>query len=271
MSMSRLSAVPIAVFLATGISVDPGGGRSAPPPRPRVSVAHAEVPSAPPGIDPSSEPVPSDVTVEVTPADHGAHRVVVRRPGFLVSLRNEDARSAGVDWTAMRVSPKEGGGRAAGRLVWETTHLSPIADDLATTRGLVILAGDGGALGAELRMASTPAPAATWSRARTKCVGQHDGLGGFTVLCRFAKGVRVTGAANVTSARSLDDVWLTPGQSPLVRLDMPRSPGGAEGRVVGITQGIKGVVLRVEASFPEGDPPALVVEESERAQPVPQL
>ena len=207
--------------------------------------------------------MPRDVTVEVTPADHGAHRVVVRRPGFLVSLRDEDARSAGADWTAMRVSPRAGGGGTSGRLVWETTRL----DGVATTRGLVILAGDGGALAAELSMAPAPAPAATWNRASATCAGQHDGLGGFTVLCRFAKGARVTGAANVTGARSLDDVWLMPGPSPLLRLDLPRSPGGAEGRVVGMTQGGKGVVLRVEASFPEGDAPALVIEASERAQP----
>ncbi len=88
------------------------------------------------------------------------------------------------------------------------------------------------------------------------------------MLCTFAKGVRVTGVANVTGAHALDDAWLVPEKSPLVRLDLPRSPGGAEGRVIGLVQGVTGVALRVEASFAEGEAPALVFGESERAQPV---
>jgi hypothetical protein len=79
----------------------------------------------------------------------------------------------------------------------------------------------------------------------------------------------VTGVANVTGARSLDDAWLVAGPSgPLVRLDLPASQGGAEARVVGMVQGVKGVVLRAEATFFEGEAPALSLEASERAQPV---
>ncbi len=114
----------------------------------------------------------------------------------------------------------------------------------------------------------TPSPRGVWTSAHASCAGLHDGLGGFTVLCRCGKGVRVSGAANVTGARSLDDVWLVPGPSPLVRLDLPRSPGGSEGRVIGLARGVTGVVLRIETSFVEGEAPALVFHESARAQPV---
>ena len=133
----------------------------------------------------------------------------------------------------------------------------------------MVLAGDGRSLSGTLLSTAPPAPAISWKSPRATCSGLHDGLGGFAVLCRFAAGVRVTGVANVTGARSLDDAWLVPGSpSPLVRLDLPRSPGGAEGRVVGMVQGVTGAVLRVEASFFEGEEAALLVRESERRQPV---
>ncbi len=162
----------------------------------------------------------------------------------------------------MGVSPKGGG--TAGRLVWETTRL----DGLATTRGLVILAGRRPRGHRRAAGGARPEPATTWKSAHATCAGQHDGLGGFTVLCRFPKREPDSGAVNVTGARTLDDVWLTPGPSPLLRLELPRSPAGAEGRVVGLTQGATGVVLRVEASFPEGEEAALVFGEAERTQPL---
>jgi hypothetical protein len=164
----------------------------------------------------------------------------------------------------MRISPQQGPGRPAGRLIWETTPL----DGLATTRGVVLLSSDGDRLEGTLRPATPPVAARAWKSAHATCNGQHDGLGGFTVLCRFPRSERVSGAVNVTGDRSLDDAWLMPGPSPLVRLDLPRSPGGAEGRVIGMVQGLTGVVLRVEATFTDGDEPALLFEESERIQPV---
>jgi hypothetical protein len=210
--------------------------------------------------------VPREVELEIAPDARGAHRVVVKRRGFLVSLRNEEARSAGKDWTAMRVSSRPGTPEAgsAGRLIWETTRV----DGLATARGLVQLRSEGGSLRGELRAAAPPRAAASWTSKSAACAGQHDGLGGYTVLCRFPKGVSVSGVANVTGARSLDDAWLLPGPSPLARLDLARSPGGAEGRVIGLTRGATGVVLRVEATFLEGEEPSLQIQESERAQPV---
>jgi hypothetical protein len=281
MSTPRALTALVAALFSTGLSVNPW---SAAPPPPRALAlapeplgqcklscplhpAPAKVASS--GIETSDAPVPADVELEVASEARGGHRVVVRRRGFLVSLRDEEARSAGVDWTAVRVSPRpgapqEGERGSAGRLIWETTKL----DGLVTARGLVQLRGEGGSLRGELRAAAPPRSAASWTSPRATCAGQHDGLGGFTVLCRFAKGTRVSGVANVTGARSLDDAWLTPGPSPLARLDLPRSPGGAEGRVIGLTRGTAGIVLRVEAAFLEGEEPALQIQETERTQPV---
>jgi hypothetical protein len=261
MSTSRLFTLAVAVFAGSNVSILPAGPPSPTAPRAPVAVATVER-RVPPELELDVEPAPHDVEVEVTPDGHGDHRVVVRRRGFLVSLRNEDARSAGRDWTAMRVSPQRGRGGAAGRLIWETTPLN----GLATTRGVVLLTSDGDRVQAALRLAMPPIPAPSWESTHATCRGQQDGLGGFTVLCRFPSTVRVSGAVNVTGARSLDDTWLVPGRSPLVRLDLPRSPGGTEGRVIGMVQGFTGVVLRVEASFVEGDEPALLYGESERAQ-----
>jgi hypothetical protein len=280
MSTSRAFTALVAAFVSTGLSVDPWAAPP-PPPRPRALLLEqagkcslsCPLPKSPAkvassGIESSDELVPRDVELEIAPELRGGHRVVVRRRGFLVSLRDEQARSAGVDWTAVRVSPRPGPDDqgSAGRLVWETTRLG--GADLSTARGLVQLWTEGGSLRGELRAAGAPRPAASWKSQRATCAGQNDGLGGYTVLCRFAKGTRVSGVANVTGARSLDDAWLTPGPSPLARFDLPRSPGGAEGRVIGLTRGATGVVLRVEATFLEGEEPSLQIQETERAQPV---
>ena len=266
MSAPRPLVAAVGAFLASGVSVDPSV--RARPPRPPIELAIPEAaPARPPVLGEATGPAPADVQVEVTPDGRGAHRVVVRRRGFLVSLRSEDARAAGRDWTAMRVSSAAGRGASAGRLVWETTGLD--GRGLATERGLVTLRGDGASLTGELQRAASPELVTTWKSAHATCAGQHDGLGGFTALCRFAKGVRVSGAANVTGARSLDDVWLEPGPSPLVRLDLPRSRGGAEGRVIGLTSGATAIVLNVEASFPVGEEATLVFHASERVQPTP--
>jgi hypothetical protein len=259
-STSRALTALVAGFMATAVSMDP---RLPAPAEPAEPASPAAAPEAPP-IAPAGE-APRDVELEITPDGRGAHRVVVRRRGFLVSLRDEGARAAGKDWTMLRIAPGEGQGGAAGRLVWETTRL----DGLQTDRGLLDLTGDGASLSGTLRAALPPAPAASWKDGRATCSGLHDGLGGFTVLCRFAAGVRVTGVANVTGARSLDDAWLVTGPAgPLVRLDLPAARGGAEARVVGMVHGATGAVLRAEATFFEGEAPALTLGVSERVQPV---
>jgi hypothetical protein len=189
---------------------------------------------------------------------------VLRRPGWLVSLRHEDARAAGEDFTAMHLTARPGASGGRDRLVWETTR----PNTLETTRGLVQLTVTGGTMRAEIASARAPEPAGAWKSKRATCAAHRDGLGGFTVLCRFAKGIQHLAVANVTGARTLEDAWITAGSSPIVRLDLPRRPAGAEGRVIGFSSGNIGVALRAEASFPEGEAATLLLEESERAQPV---
>jgi hypothetical protein len=266
MTARRYVAVT-AVFLVTGISLDPRV-RAVSAPRDAAGIAREPARDVDPTRHPLGEaeaPPPSDLTVQVTNDRLGTYQVVLRRPGYLVSLRDEVARAAGVDWTAIRVAPAATSPRLAGRLIWETTKL----DSSETTRGLVHLHGDAASLASELSSTAAPESAVSWKGKHASCTSQHDGLGGFTAFCRVAKGVRVTGVANVTAPRPLDDVWLLPGPSPFMRLDLARSPGNAEGRVVGLVRGATGIVLTVEASFPEGDEPTLVFHEAERAQPTP--
>lgn len=264
--IARLTTLATAAFFATGISIDPAVRALDRPvrQRPVIAAERATITKPRDTIDPTDTPPPRDVTVEITPDARGGHRVVLRRPGWFVSLRHEDARAAGDDWAAMHLTAQPGASGGRDRLVWETTRPAT----LETIRGLVQLTVQDGAIRAEIGSARAPQPAGAWKSKRATCAAHRDGLGGFTVLCRFAKGIRHLAVANVTGARALDDAWITAGSSPIVRLDLPRRPGGAEGRVIGFSSGNMGVALRAEASFPEGEAATLLLEESERAQPV---
>ena len=104
MSTSRVLTALVAGFMAMGLSRGPQAARALVP-RPPAGHGSNGAPELP-SLDPTG-PAPRDVEVEITPDGRGAHRVVVRRRGFLVSLRNEDARSAGQDWTGhARLSPR---------------------------------------------------------------------------------------------------------------------------------------------------------------------
>jgi hypothetical protein len=257
----------VAAFLATGVSVDPAV-RAPSPPTPRAhraSFTPDEQPRYAHGIGEARGAAPPDLALEIGPDGHQAHRVVVRRPGFLVALRNEDARAAGVDSAAIRVAARGGAGSASAQLIWETTTL----DAAMTARGLVALTDDGATLSGELQSVREPEPAASFATHHAKCAAHHDGLGGFSVLCRFPSTVRVTGIANTTGAHALDDAWLVLRASPLVRFDLARAPSGAEGRLVAMVQGGTAVVLTVEARFPAHEEPSLVFHESRRTQPAP--
>lgn len=266
MSLSRLATGFAATLFATAVSVDPRVHAPAPiPPRPIIArEATPRVEAATDTIGHADGPAPRDVEVEITPEPRGGHRVVVRRRGYLVSLRHQDARAAGEDWAAMHLATRSGQRDGVrDRLIWEATR----PGTLETTRGIVKLTATGGALAAELQQADPIRAAGAWKSAVATCAAQHDGLGGFTVLCRFPKGVLHVGAANVTGARSLDDVWVTSGPSPMVRLDLPYQPDGAEGRVIGFSHGLRSVALRAEASFPDGEAATLMIDEAQRAQP----
>lgn len=263
MSAPRLLTLGTAAFFASGVSIDPELRAIDRAPRPRPAIAKEPPKAEPVGRIETAGDAPADVRVEVTPDARG-HRVVVRRTGFLVSLRHEDARAAGEDHAAMHLAARAGDGRAADRLVWETTRPAT----LGTDRGVITLSLAGGTLRADIVSARAPEPFSEHRSKHATCAAHRDGLGGFTVLCRFAKGTKHIGAANVTGAASQTDVWLTSGPSPIVRLDLPRNEGGAEGRVIGFSFGTTGVVLRAEATFPEGGKAALLLEESSRAQPL---
>ncbi len=54
-----------------------------------------------------------------------------------------------------------------------------------------------------------------------------------------------------------------------VRIDLPLSPGGADGGALAYVHGGRGVVLRAEATWPSAaEPPAILLTETSRAQPV---
>ena len=266
MSLSRLPTGAAAALFASALSVDPRVRAPAPiPPRPLLA-REISRPSPPAHaiVEKAGRAVDVDLEVELTPDPHGGHRLVLRRRGHLVSLRHENARAAGEDWTSIHLARRPDGlDHVQDRLIWETTRLKT----LDTMRGIVAVSLAGRELHAELLPADRPESAGGWKSALATCAAQHDGLGGFTVLCRFAKGARHVGAANVTGARSLDDVWVTSGPSPLVRLELPYQAGGAQGRVIGFSHGMNAVALRVEASFPEGEPATLVIDEAQRGQP----
>ncbi|APR81979.1 Hypothetical protein A7982_07328 [Minicystis rosea] len=267
MSASRTATFAAAAFFTSGLSLDPAAAipDHVARPRPVITLDHA-ITEAPGAVEATETPVPADVTIEVTADARSGHRVMVQRKGYLVSLRHEDARAAGEDWAAMHLAKRpttKHGAEARDRLVWETTHPST----LQTTRGLAILSVVGDTMRATLSSARAPEPAGAWKSKHATCAAHRDGLGGFTTLCRFDKTTKHLGVANVTGARTLDDVWITSGPSPIVRLDLPRREGSAEGRIIGFSFGQTGVVLRTEASFPEGEPATLLLEESERSQP----
>lgn len=281
---SRLAVSSFIALSSLMVSLDPAvtaaGHARAPalPERPMIPALRA--PTTPPAraeLSPRAEgPAPADLQVEVTPDAHG-HRVVVRRPGHLVALQYGAARAAGQDWAAVHVELEPGGSPSKGKaaaapakaaarseLVWEATPLTA----LTTERGVVALRLDGADLRAEASRAAAPEPAGASSGPHHTCAAHRDPRGGFTVLCRLHHGARRVAVANVTGPRALDDAWVIPGKDPLIRLDLPLSEGLAEARVVGFVHGITGAVLRAEASWPSGESPSLVIEETERSQPL---
>jgi hypothetical protein len=280
MIASRLALGAVAALFSLMVSIDPAviaAGRAAAPPRPRrplITASHDEAAAGARALAepiPAAAPAPGDLTVEVT-RDGDGHRVVVRRPGHLVALQYGLARAAGKDWAALHVevapprSPRQAQAAAAAldSLVWESTPLSA----LTTERGLVALHLTGSLLRAEASRAAAPEPAGASSGPHHTCAAHKDPRGGFTALCRLHHGARRVSAANVTGSEVQGGAWVIAGKDPLVRLDLPLAPGLAEARLVGFVHGITGAVLRAEASWAEGDAPALVIEETERSQPV---
>lgn len=269
--LPRSLVAAAAAFFALGLSIDPRlaaspGARR--PPRARAPIAAEAAPRVAPPIVALDLPAPADLRVEVV-AEAGGNEVIARRPGHLVSLRHEGARAAGKDAASLHIGapPRGARGRAYApvQMVWETARL----DTMAVERGVATITLDGDQARARVAPAAPPEPAGAFTDAHATCVAHRDGASGFTVLCRFGRGARRVGVANVTGVRALDDAWVVAGPSPMVRLDLPLSPGAAEGRVIGFVHGVTGVVIRAEASWPEGEEPTLVFQRTARKQPSP--
>jgi hypothetical protein len=189
----------------------------------------------------------------------------------MVAILHGPLRAADADQVTFRVEAKtlSPGGKKAEvneRLFWETTAL----DTLATARGFLSLSLDPETknLRAAASLSSPPASAGTFSGRHYTCAAHDDGDSGFVVLCRLPSNLRQVSAANVTGPRVLDGVSIARGKSILVRLDLPRSPSGAEARIIGFVHGATGSVLRAEATWPDDGPGTVFVEMAERSQPL---
>ncbi len=269
MTTSRLAVGGAAALFSALLSIDPSVCAG--------DVAAASIALEPLAAEASVAPVdgaaPSDMTLEITAEGGRSQRVVVHRPGYLVALLHGASRSAGKDRAALRVQIAEPSakrrearpGAEIDRLVWESTRLGTFV----TERGLVSLSHDGSSLAGRLGLAAPPASAGETKTAHALCVAHHDGAGGFTALCRLDHAARRIAAANVTGLRVIEGATVVTAGSldPLVRLDLPLSPGVGEARVVGFTLGRVGHALRVEASWAPGEAPALYIAETARVQP----
>jgi hypothetical protein len=235
----------------------------------------------------SQDPAPRDVRVEVTPQQDGALEVVLRRRGYLVALVDAHARAVGADWVMVRLLPRPAtspsaalGDAHAERLVWEATR----PGSLETTRGTLRIVERGGtagprALRAEVALAMAPVTVEKHEGRGHRCRAHDGAFGGYTVLCAVDGSARNVGVANVTAERPLDDAWQSafPKQkTTLVRMDLlPPLAGateservsGAEGRLLSYVVGTTGFVVRAEASWVDGETPALVFSAQGRVQP----
>jgi hypothetical protein len=278
-TVPRLAVAASAALFAALPSMDPSvRAADPPPPRPVIAAEPARSPGvAGAPIAALAEPAPPDLSVQVSSQGGGVHRIVVRRPGYLVALMHGWSRASGAESAGMRVEVAERDDRAPNarraradeeidRFVWETTA----PGTLVTTRGVVSLRLDGAELRAQPWLAAPPDRALEVTGAHHRCVAHRDDRQGFVVLCRLPKSARHVAAANVTGPRITEGaaVLAPAGGDPLVRLDLPLSPGIAEARLIGFTVGRAGVAVRVEASFTEGDEPSLLVDETSRDQPL---
>ncbi|MFO0756233.1 MAG: hypothetical protein U0359_07060 [Byssovorax sp.] len=272
MSLPRALIAIAAGVSSALVSIDPSViAPSRPAGGNRPVIAASPDQALPRETPPSSEqPAPSDLSASVLrdPRGHGFN-VVVRRPGHLVSLAHGPVRAAGKGEAVMHLdvrgsAPSKAPVAELDHLVWETTPLG----SFATERGSVSLTIPKSEPEARLSLGAPPAPAGRFEGPHHRCAAHRDTSGGFVLLCRFPKEVTQISALNVTSYRALDGAWVFPEKEAMVRLDLPLSPGVAEARVIGYVRGVAGGVIRAEAAWAPGEEPTLLVEQSERAQPV---
>jgi hypothetical protein len=186
----------------------------------------------------------------------GAH-LRVRRPGFLVALRRDQARAAGYATARLDMPPA---GPEEAPIVWESTQL----EGLETIRGTVRVDGRGDA---RVALVETPKVVAEESKPGHRCRAHEDGAGGFTVLCETRP---ASVAKNLTGDAPDTGVTLVSlhGRTYL-RLDLPTRPERPDAFAVVYTLGNARVVVRAEGSIVAGeDEPSLALVSTERDQPV---
>jgi len=280
MSASRTAVALAAAFFASTASVwPPHEGTRAPDARADHHAA-ASLPAArvlaqtkaetvwpPPGVKPST--TPADVAARLELTATGAHRLVIEKPGTFVHVGYREVAAAGPDWAAIEL---RAGDRAPKDdvAVWESTDPST----LATTRGVVRFSLARGAK-PEATVAEAPRPGPRDTSKVRDCRAHDDGESGFAVVCRITMETSGVRAIRPASLKPLAGAWVWDvprlGKAPaarFVRIDLPLSAGGAEAGAIAYVHGIRGVVVRAEATWPSRDEaPALLFTETSRAQP----
>jgi hypothetical protein len=199
--------------------------------------------------------LPKDLIVSIS-ADAHTTSLKVTRAGELVLLRRGRERVGGGS-TATLAIPR--GAEADASIVIETTH----ARTLATTRALVHLDASSKVTA---HLAEPPETKPADERLLHACRSHDDGFGGLSVLCRVDAEVN---AASVTGEDPREGVVAMVGRTSLVRFDFDAARGSADSKMIAYNARGKGVVVRAEASFLEGEAaPSLAVLSAERAQPV---
>ena len=243
---------------------------------------------------------PADIQVRLERSASGARRLVVQQTGTFMHLRYREVAAGGPDWASIELSP---GDRPPPRdvAVWESTD----PKTLVTRRGLVSFSLGQGAE-PEASLAEEPRLGPRAHSALRTCQSHDDGESGFAVVCRIDKQTVGVRAIRPASKKPLAGAWVwdlpSRGGGPLrpapsniassaqvggarpsgepkpvsmprfdrfVRIDLPLSPGGAEGGAIAFVHGGKGFVLRAEATWPSrAEEPALLFTETSRIQPV---
>lgn len=286
MSASRFAVTLVAAFGALTTSVQPApdkapGSRSAGPEIGRdAPAAHASPRSLdaepstpwPPALAAEG---PADIEARLELGANGARRLVVKQTGTFMHLRYREVTSGGPDWAAieLRAGDKPPPADVA---VWESTD----PHTLVTRRGLVRFSLAGGAP-PEATAAAAPLLGARATGGLHTCQSHADGESGFAVVCRIGKGPSAVRAIRPASKKPLSRAWVwdvpraAKSADPksraerFARIDLPLSPGGADGGAIAYVHGGKGVVLRAEATWPSAaEAPAILLTETSRAQPV---
>lgn len=254
-------------------SVGPEIGRDAP--GAAASPRAAERETAAPWPPALTAEGPADIEARLEMTANGARRLVVQQTGTFMHLRYREVTSGGPDWAAIELRPGDKP-PPADVAVWESTD----PHTLVTRRGLVRFSLQGDSRPeASLSRAPDLGPRAA-GKLHT-CQSHADGESGFAVVCRIGKGPSGVRAIRPASKKPLSRAWVWDVPRPsrgadtktraerFVRLDLPLSPGGADGGALAYVHGGRAIVLHADATWPSAEePPGLVLTEASRAQPV---